>query len=160
MLLLALPRPVCPVAQVLLLARHAIEFVERTVHFARHLVHLAAAARGLEIFEQRLQLIEHALGIGEIAVPRHLVELIEQRLQVLRGDRPQVAVDRLVAALLVAALGLLGELVQELVERGAQLVGELADLLVRGAASEGVAQLLLQRPQVVFGIRQIAVFDA
>ncbi len=70
-----------------------------------------------------------------------------------------IAVGLLLIALLLA-LHALGELLQKLVERGAQLLGKLLDLLVRGAALQRLAQLLLRRAQIPLGVGEIAVLDA
>ncbi len=54
---------------------------------------------------------------------------------------------------------LLGEFVQELVHRGAQILGQFADLLIRRIALQSLAQLLLGRAQIAFGFGKIAILD-
>ena len=57
------------------------------------------------------------------------------------------------------ALGLPGELLQELRQRLAQLLHQALDLLVAGAVAQRLLQLLLRRPQRALGVGQIAVLD-
>jgi hypothetical protein len=54
---------------------------------------------------------------------------------------------------------LLGELAQEIVQRGAQIVGELLDLLVAGAALQRLLQRLLRRAQRLVDVGDVAVLD-
>ena len=56
-------------------------------------------------------------------------------------------------------LQLLGELAQEIVQRGAQIVGELLDLLVAGAAFQRLLERLLRRAQRLVDIGDVAVLD-
>ena len=54
----------------------------------------------------------------------------------------------------------LGELAQEFVHRRAQLLHELVDFLVAGAAFERILQRLLRLAKTLLGGRQVAVLDA
>ena len=54
---------------------------------------------------------------------------------------------------------LLGQRLQELVERRPQLIGEPLDLLVAGAAFQRLAQRFLRRAQCLLGIRNAAVLE-
>ncbi len=56
-------------------------------------------------------------------------------------------------------LHLLGELAQEIVQRGAQIFGELLDLLVAGAALQRLLERLLGGAQRLVDIGDIAVLD-
>ena len=54
---------------------------------------------------------------------------------------------------------LLGQRLQELVERGAQLIHQLLDLFVGGAALQRLAQRVLRRAQRLLGLGDVAVLD-
>ena len=54
---------------------------------------------------------------------------------------------------------LLGELAQEIIQRGAQIVGELLDLLVGGAAFQRLLERLLRRAQRLVDVADVAVLD-
>ena len=69
---------------------------------------------------------------------------------------PRAAFGRLIAQLTRL---LLGEFIQELIQGGAQILGELANLLVRRIALQGIAQLLFRRAQIAFGVGKRAVLD-
>ena len=56
-------------------------------------------------------------------------------------------------------LQLFGELAQEIVQRRAQIVGELLDLLVAGAAFQRLLERLLRRAQRLVDIGDVAVLD-
>ncbi len=56
-------------------------------------------------------------------------------------------------------LHLLGELAQEIVQRRAQIFGELLDFLVAGAALQRLLQRLLRGPQRLVDVGDIAVLD-
>ena len=155
-LILALPEGA--VAQLLLLADHVAEFVERRHHVVVAVVHVAARPRHLQVFQHLLQLIEQlprgVLGAGA----RQLLEPVEHALEVLRAQHARIGIDA--ARLLLRILAhLLGQRLQELVERGAQFVGQLLDLFVAGAAFERLTQRLLRRAQLRFGVGDVAVLD-
>src|SRR5207253_4714201 len=65
----------------------------------------------------------------------------------------------LVLALLLLALHALGELAQKLVHGLPELVGQALDLLVGGAAVEGLAQAVLSGAELALGIGEVAVLD-
>ncbi len=161
LLILALLRlTVGLVAQLLLLAHHLIELVQRAAHLlARRIGLLVLGHR--QIVERVLQLLQHLLRIGFVAGARHLLHAVEHGLQIFAGDRLGVVGPVLLLLLLRVALLLLlfGELVQIFVHRRAQIFSELANLFVRRIALQGVAQLLFGRAQIAFRIREIAIFD-
>src|SRR5260370_2538690 len=138
--LLALPEGA--VAQLLLLVDHVAELVER-----RHVVVLRAAGlRHLQVLEHRLQFLQQLPRRILGARTRQILDPVEQVLQVLRAEHARVGVER-TRELLRIVLELLGERLQELVERRAQLLGQLLDLLVVVAALERLAQRYLRCAQ-------------
>src|SRR5262249_38879711 len=139
------------VAQLLLLADHVAEFVERRHHVVAVVaVHLAGTC-GLQVLQDRLQLLEQAAGRVLGARARQVLDAVGHLAQILGPDLAGVAVERARELLRVLA-HLLGERLHELVERGAQLVGEAFDLLVGGAAFECLPQVLLRLAQRRLGI--------
>ena len=150
------------ISQLLLLARQLVEFVERFAHLARGGILLIAALGSLQVLQNVLQLVEHALRFGHRAVFRHVLEPVEHRLEILRRHRAVVARRIAVGLLLIALLAHLplGQFLEEFVERGAQVFSELLDFLVAGAALQCLAQLLLRGAQIALGVGEIAVLDA
>ena len=71
-----------------------------------------------------------------------------------------VAAGALRHRLLLLALGLLAQLLEELRQRLPQLLHQALDLLVRGALLDGLGQALLGGLQRTLGIGEIAVLDA
>ncbi len=147
------------VAQRLLVAHHAVEIAHGLVALALRLL-LAArpALGGLQVVEHAPQLVEHALGFGDVAVAQRLLHLVDHGLQLLGRDGPGLVVGPLAVGT-VGRLGLLGHLGEVLVELPAQGFGEPLDLLGRRLAGERVLQLLLERLEVAFGPGQVAVLD-
>ena len=147
------------VAQLLLLADHVAELVERGHHVVVAVaVHLLAGPRHLQVLQHLLELLQHLarriLGAGA----RHLLELVDHAPQILRAQLAGIGIERPRELLRVLA-HLLGQGLQELVERRAQLVGELLDLLVARAALQRLAQRFLRRAQGLLGIGDAAVLE-
>ncbi len=147
------------IAQLLLLADHVLQFVERLHHVVVAVaVHLLAGTRHLQVLEHRLQLLQHALGGILGAGARHLLQPVDHAAQILRPQLPGIGIQRPRQLLRVLA-HLLGERLQELVERGAQLVGQLLDLFIGRAAVERLPQCFLGGAQRLLGIGHVAVFE-
>ena len=123
----------------------------------RHCPPLSGAGH-LQVLQHLLQLLQHAarglLGAGA----RHLLELVDHAAQVLRPQLAGVGIEGTGELLRVLAQ-LLGQRLQELVERRAQLVGELLELLVGRAALQCLAQRFLGGAQGLLGIRHAAVLE-
>jgi hypothetical protein len=150
------------VAQLLLVAGEIVEFVHLPAHLPRHRIgHPVVRARRLEVVEEVLQLLEHALGLGHVAAAHGLLHLVEHAVEIARRDRALglVLVLLLLVGVLLVALRLLGELAQEVVHRLAQLLGELADLLLGGAALHGLAQALLGGAHLALDRGEVALLD-
>ena len=146
------------VAQLLLLADHVAELVERRHHVVVHVVALLARPRHLQVLEHLLQLFEQLLGRILGAGARHLLEPVDHVLEILRPQHAGIRIERARELLRVLA-HLLGQRLHELVERGAQLVGELLDLLVGRAALQRLAQRFLRGAQRGLGVGELAVLD-
>jgi hypothetical protein len=119
------------VAQLLLLADHVAELVERVVLITIAL--LLAGLRHLQVLQHLLKLLEQLAGGIASAGAGHLLHAVDHVAQILRPHLPRIGIVRAGELLRIAA-HLLGQRLHELVERRAQLVGEPLDLLVGGAA--------------------------
>src|SRR4051812_20282165 len=108
------------VAQLLLLADHVAELVERLLHVA---VAGLPGLRHLEIFHDLRELLEHALGRFFIAFARGLLDLLQQFVQVALRDDGTIAIGGL--ALFRRAL-----VVLELLNRIGLIVQALAGFLL------------------------------
>src|SRR6476646_8831831 len=147
------------VAQLLLLADHVAELIERGHHVVVAVaIHLLAGASHLQVLQHLLELLQHlarrVLGAGS----RHLLELVDHAPQILRAQLAGIGVERPCELLRVLA-HLLRQGLQELVERSAQLVGELLELLVARAALQRLTQRFLRRAQGLLGIGDAAVLE-
>ena len=109
-------------------------------------------------FEHLLQLLQQLTRSILRAGARHLLETIDHAAQILRAQLTRIGIERSGELLRVLAQ-LLGQRLQELVERGAQLVGELLDLLVGRAAFQRLAQRFLGCAQRLLGIGDAAVLE-
>ena len=119
------------VEQLLLAADDVAELVH---HLAEALaLALVGHAARLQPVEQVAQLAQHLLGHVAVARARHVLEVAQHLLEILRRHELVVAVHALHRRLV---LGLLGELLEELRQRLPQLLHELLDLLVGGAFLE------------------------
>ncbi len=146
------------VPELQLLAQKLAHLVERLL-FLAHLLIVGAillAFRGLQIVEEILELIEHALGAVAFAVLRHLAELVEQRLQVALAQDFHVAVGLPRIGILLRPLRKLADIA---IERLAKLGHALLDLLLRGAVGERILQGVLGGAQRIEGARWAAAFD-
>ncbi len=154
-----LPALISFVAQILLVLAHLAELIEPAAHLPRPGVCLARP-RDPQVFQDVLQLLQHFLSIRGVARTQHLLHLAEHSLQVLGADRTAPAVKRggIIPAVLVILLG--GELLQEFIHRGAQIVAELANFILRRVALQGIAQLLFGGAKIAFGLGEIAILDA
>ena len=145
------------VAQLLLAADHVAELVELAHHVVVAVLHLAGP-RHLQVLEHRLQFLQHLPGGVLGAGACHLLQAVDHVLEILRADLARIGIER-TGELFRIAPHLLGQRLQELVERGAQIVGELLELFVGGAALQRLAQRFLRRAQRRFGIGDVAVFE-
>ena len=144
------------VVEQLLLAR---DDVAELVHHLAHALVLALVghAARLQTIQQVAQLAQHLLGHVAVARARHVLEILQHLIEILRRHH-------LVAAgalrLLLLALGLLAQLVEELRQCLPQLLHQALDLLVGCALLDGFRQALLGGLQRTLGIREVAVLDA
>src|SRR5215469_10279216 len=146
------------IAQLLLLADHVTELVERRHHVIVAVIHLLPGTGRLQVFQHLLQVLQHpARGIPGTGA-RHLFEPIDHVAQILRTDLARIGIKRARELLRILA-HLLRQRLHELVERGAQLVGETLDLLVAGAAFERLTQRFFRRAQSLLGIGDAAIFQ-
>src|SRR5215510_14701206 len=147
------------VTQLLLALDQLAQLIELIHHLvvAIAILHLAGLGH-LQIVEHRLQFLQQLAGGVLGAVASHLLQTVDHVLEILRPQLALVRIER-TRELLRIALRLLGERLQELVERGPQLIGEPLDLLVGGAAFERLAQLLLRLPQGGLRIGHAAVLE-
>src|SRR4051812_10583551 len=103
------------VAQLLLLADHVAELVERLLHVA---VAGLPGLRHLEIFHDLRELLEHALGRFFIAFARGLLDLLQQFVQVALRDDGTIAIGGLAlfrrALVILELLNRIGLIVQAL----------------------------------------------
>ena len=143
------------VAQLLLFAAQLIQFVDGAVHFARSWIRPAWPPRGLQIFHQVLQLVEQLLRARRVAVFHHLLHAVDHGFELVWRHHALVVVLRV-----LIFFGVAGHFVEELVHRGAQLVHQPLDFLVRRAALQGVAKLLFGGAQIALGFRQVSALDA
>ena len=146
------------VAQLLLLADHVAELVERRHHVVVALIaHRRPAARSADFPASTAT--GRAIGARRPCC-RAWPSFSSRSIMLLRScwlSMRRVLVER--ARHLRVLAHLLGQRLHELVERGAQLVGQLLDLLVAGVAIERVAQRVLRLAQRLFGVGDIAVLD-
>ena len=146
------------VAQLLLPADHVAELVERLVHLVVAVVALLARPRHLQVVEHLRELIEHlARGVARPGA-RHLLHAVEHALEILRAELARIRIERTLRLIRIA-LHLFRERLQEAIDRRPQLVHQLLDLFLAGAALERLAQRFLRRPQRLLGIRHVAVLE-
>src|SRR3984885_287400 len=157
-------RPVAPrilalleglVAQLLLFPDHVAEFVQRLLHV---LVAGLAGLRHLQVFQHLLQLLEQLLGGVLVAGARQPLHALDHVVEVLLAHHPGIGIERPCQGLRIVA-HLLGELAHEIIQRRAQIVGELLNLLVAGAAFQRLLERVLGRAQRLVDIGDVAVFD-
>ncbi len=144
------------VAQLLLLADHVAELVERRHHVLVALVHIRHAH--LQIFHHLLQLLQK-LARGVLgAVAREIFQSVEHALEIARAERAGIGAER--AGELAAVFQLLRHRLHETVHGGAQLVHQRLDLLVGGAAVERLLQRVFGGAQGFLRIGNVAVLEA
>ena len=143
------------VAQLLLLADHVAEFVQRLLHVV---VAALTGLRHLQVFQHLLQLFQQLPGGILVAGARQPLQPVEHALEILLAQHFRVGIERTRQLLRIVAQ-LLGELAQEIVQRSAQIVGELLDLLVAGAALQRLLQRFLRRAQRLVDVGDLAVLD-
>ena len=131
------------VAQLLLLADHVAELVQRLLHVA---VAGLARLRHLQVFQHLLQLLEQLLGGILVAGTRQALHALDHVVEVLLPHHLGVGIERPRQCLGIVAL-LFGKLTQEIIQRRAQVLGELLDLLVAGAALQRLLERVLRRAQ-------------
>ena len=140
------------IAQLLLLADHISELVERGHHVVVAVtVHLLAGTGHLQVLQHLLQVLQHParriFGPGA----RHLFEPVDHIAQILRAQLACIGIERTGELLRILAQ-LLRQRLQELVEGRAQLIGEFLDFLVAGAALKRLPQRFFSRAQGLLGI--------
>src|SRR5215471_13018860 len=146
------------IAQLLLLADHVAELVERRHHVIVAVIHLLPGTGHLQVFQHLLQILQHpARGIPG-ARARHPFEPINHVAQILRTDLARIGIEW-ARELLGILAHLLRQRLHKLVERGAQLVGESLDFLVAGAALERLTQRFFRRAQSLLGIGDAAILQ-
>ena len=143
------------VAQLLLLADHVAELVQRLLHVA---IAGLAGLRHLQVFQHLLQLLEQLPGGVLVAGARQPLHALDHVVEVLLAHHLGVGIERPRQLLRIVAQ-LLGKLAHELVQRRAQVLGELLDLLVAGAAFQRLLQRLLRRAQRLVDVGDVAVLD-
>src|SRR3954466_9511133 len=132
------------VAQLLLLADHVAELVERLLHVA---VAGLPGLRHLEIFHDLRELLEHALSRFFIAFARRLLDLLQQFVQVALRDDGTIAIGGLAlfrrALVVLELLNRIGLIVQALA--GFLLPETVAGILHRlfSAIEQGIDILIL-----------------
>jgi hypothetical protein len=155
------------VAQLLLAADHVGEPVERALALLAlfavlALLLLLLLAAGLKVLQHLLQLLHQALGLVAGAVAGEVLDAVQHVAQVLRANlaRVGIALRLLLVAVLAVAHGLLGELAHQPVHGLAQVLRQAADLLLRGAALDGLAQALGGLGHGPLGLGDVAVLHA
>ncbi len=143
------------VAQLLLLADHVAEFVQRLLHVVAAGL---AGLRHLQIFQHLLQLLEQLLGRILVAGTRQALHAVDHVLEVLLAQYLGIGIERPRQLLGIVAL-LFGELADEIIQRRAQVFGELLDLLVAGAAFQRLLERVLRGAQRLVDIGDVAVLD-
>ena len=143
------------VAQLLLLADHVAELVQRLLHVA---VAGLAGLRHLQVFQHLLQLLEQLLGGILVAGARQPLHALDHVVEILLAQHLGIGIERPRQGLRIVA-HLLGELAHEIIQRRAQILGELLDLLVAGAALQRLLQRVLRRAQRLVDIGDVAVLD-
>src|SRR6185312_1729723 len=124
-----LPFLVSAIAQLLLLADHVAELVERLIHLVVALIGLCAGARHLQVFEHGLELVEQLLRGFAVAGAREVLQPIEHAVQIALRQRARIAIERPRQLLRVLA-HLVRQCLHEFVHGGAQILHQLLDFLV------------------------------
>ena len=136
---------------------HVAEIVELLHHLAE-VVAVHVRRRHLQVFHHLLELLQK-LARGVLgAAARDALQAVEHVLEVLLAQHARIAVERTRELLIV--LELLLHRLHEAVHGGAQLVHQLLELLVAGAAVERVAQRFLRGAQGRLRFGNIAVLEA
>src|SRR2546426_1039596 len=146
------------IAQLLLLADHVAELVERRHHVIVAVIHLLPGTSHLQVFQHLLKILQHLTRGIPGAGARHLFEPVNHVAQILRADLARIGIERARELLRILA-HLLRQRLHELVERGTQLVGEPLDLLIAGAAFERLTQRFFRRAQSLLGIGDAAILQ-
>ena len=146
------------VAQLLLLADHVAQFVERRHHVVVALLALRARAGHLQVLEHRLQFFQQLARGILVAGTRQVLQPVEHALEIALREHAGIAVEW-TRELLRIFPHLLRQRLQVLVHRGAQLIHQLFQLFVAGAAFERLAQGVLRLAQRQFGLRNVAVLE-
>ncbi len=154
-LILALPEGA--VAQLLLLADHVAELVQRLHHVVAVFAILLARPRHLQVFQHLLQFLQQPLGGFLGARARKLLEPVDHVLQILRAQIARIRIHR--PRHLRILPHLLGQRLQEFVERRAQFLGQLLDFVFARTALQRLTQSFLRRAQRRFGVGNVAVLE-
>jgi hypothetical protein len=140
------------VAQLLLLANHVAKLVQRLLHVV---VAGLAGLRHLQILQHLLQLVEQLLGRVLVAGARQPLHALDHVVEVLLAHDLGIGIERAGQLLRIVA-HLLGELAQEIIQRRAQVLGQLLDLFVAGAAFQRLLEGVLRGPQRLVDVGDVA----
>ena len=114
--------------------------------------------RHLQVLEHLLELLEQLLGGLLVAGARQPLHPLDHVVEILLAHYPGVGVERPSQLLRIVAQ-LFGELAHEFVERSPQVLGQLLDLFIAGAAFQRLLQRVLRRAQCFVDIGDVAVLD-
>ncbi len=142
------------VAQLLLLADHVAEFVQRLIHVAVAL----SGLRHLQVFQHLLHLVEQRPRGVLVAGARQTLHAVDHVLEILLTHHLGVRIERPRQLLRIVAQ-LFGKLAHEIVQCRAQIVRQLLDFLVAGAAFQRFLQRLLRGTQRLVDVGDVAVLD-
>src|SRR5260221_2344266 len=143
------------VAQLLLLADHVTKFVQRLPHLV---IAGLTGLRHLQVFQHLLQLFEQLPGGVLVAGARQPLHALDHVVEILLAQHAGIGIER-PRQLLGIVAQLLGELAHEIIQRGAQVLGELLDLFVAGAAFQRLLERLLRGTQGLVHIGDVAILD-
>ena len=154
---LILTLPESAVAQFLLLLDHVAQLIELRHHIVV-VVAVLARRRHLQILHHLLELLQK-LACGVLgAAAGEIFQPIEHALEVALAQDARIAIERTRELLIVPQL-LLHRL-HEAIHRRTQLIHQLLDFLIAGAALERLPQRLLGVAQTGLRVGNVAVFDA
>src|SRR5579872_3495899 len=143
------------VSQLLLLADHVAELVPRLIHLV---IAGLAGLRELKAFQHLLQLVEQLSRRVLVARTRQPLQPVDHAVEVLLAHDPGVGIERPRQRLRIVAK-LFGELADKIIERRAQILGELLDLFVTGAALQRFLERVLRRAKRLVDIGDVAILD-
>ena len=145
------------VAQVLLLMDHVAELIELRHHVVVVVAVIHARLRHLQIFHHLLQLLQQLASGVLVAALRKLLQLVEHVFQVALAEHAIVRAER--PRQLLRILQLLHHRLHEAVHRRAELIHQLFQLGIAGAALQRLAQRLLGVAQLRLRVADVAVLE-